>query len=269
MNNILKNLLTGYTSDDLENTNVIPWSSPIPFFGDIYNSSVATLGLNPSNREFVDRFGKELVGEKRRFPTLNSLNLLSWANIDKTNMEVLSRSLLEYFNGNPYDTWFKQLDYIISDLDCSFYNDMYCTRKACHLDLVPYATSTKWSSLGMGERNTLLEMSSEVLVDLINISHIDVLILNGATVVNTLQQISETTFDKTSASNIDLKRKNGNDVEGYLYTGKIDSICGRSIGRNLNIVGFNHNIQNSFGITKNVRSELKKLVFENTKEFLE
>jgi hypothetical protein len=54
---------------------VIPWSSPVPYFGSPSSAIIGTVGLNPSNREFVDSSGNELDGPARRFHTLNSLGL--------------------------------------------------------------------------------------------------------------------------------------------------------------------------------------------------
>jgi hypothetical protein len=54
-------------------TSVIEWGCPVPCFGNISRARVATVGLNPSNREFVDETGHELAGEFRRFHTLASL----------------------------------------------------------------------------------------------------------------------------------------------------------------------------------------------------
>lgn|ERR1700688_2215103 len=62
-------------------TKMIPWACPIPSFGDLWRSRVATLGFNPSNREFVDEAGNELQGGSRRFPTLKSLSLGSWSEV--------------------------------------------------------------------------------------------------------------------------------------------------------------------------------------------
>ena len=39
--------------------NIISWSCPVLCFGDPSTSTVATLGLNPSNREFVDDLAQE------------------------------------------------------------------------------------------------------------------------------------------------------------------------------------------------------------------
>ena len=55
--------------DSNVDSNVIPWACPIPSFGDFTRARVATLGLNPSNREFVDekeaRLTDPIVGSTR------------------------------------------------------------------------------------------------------------------------------------------------------------------------------------------------------------
>ena len=60
-------------------TDVIRWGCPVPSFGDLSSARIATVGLNPSNREFVDGLGNELEGPSRRFHTLKSLGIASWA----------------------------------------------------------------------------------------------------------------------------------------------------------------------------------------------
>ena len=45
--------LLGHLNDENESElGVIPWSSPVISFGDLQNSFVATVGINPSNKEF-------------------------------------------------------------------------------------------------------------------------------------------------------------------------------------------------------------------------
>ena len=48
-------------------------SLPVLFFGNIFEASVATVGLNPSDREYLDDRGAELRDDRRRFETLGSL----------------------------------------------------------------------------------------------------------------------------------------------------------------------------------------------------
>ncbi len=102
----LTTLINRLDSDAARRTNVIFWGSPIPSFGDLQNSRVATLGLNPSNREFVDEAGNELAGTSRRFHTLSSLRIASWSAVEARHLQLIVESCQQYFQGNPYDRWF-------------------------------------------------------------------------------------------------------------------------------------------------------------------
>ena len=62
MDEMLSILIEQLENKSIKATKVIPWSCPVPSFGDFSQATVATLGLNPSNREFVDESGKELEG---------------------------------------------------------------------------------------------------------------------------------------------------------------------------------------------------------------
>src|SRR5438046_4260928 len=106
----LTTLIDRLDSSALWTTNVIRWSCPVPSFGDLSNSRVATLGLNPSNREFVDEFGEELQGTFRRFHTLRSLGITSWSEVDARHLRLILESCRTYFFANPYDTCVKRLD---------------------------------------------------------------------------------------------------------------------------------------------------------------
>ena len=117
---------------------IIPWASPIPVFGDPAHARVATLGINPSSREFVDAVGRELDGTLRRFHTLRSLGLRRWEDAERSHLQAIRQYCLDYFFRSPYDAWFKKLDYIVSGAGATYYG---IASSACHLDLVPYATT--------------------------------------------------------------------------------------------------------------------------------
>ena len=116
---------------------VIDWAPPVPAFGDPSKARVVTLGLNPSDREFVDRRDRELDGPQRRFPTLRSLGLEGWHQATDAHMEAIAEACRSYFERNPNDTWFRHLDFLIKETGTSFYQT---EGHAAHLDLVPYAT---------------------------------------------------------------------------------------------------------------------------------
>jgi hypothetical protein len=43
------------------------------FFGDLFRADVATVGLNPSDQEYLSKAGEMLAGRAQRFATLASL----------------------------------------------------------------------------------------------------------------------------------------------------------------------------------------------------
>ena len=160
---------------------MIPWSCPVPCFGDLTTAGVATVGINPSNREFLDEFGEELEGDARRLPTLKSLGLSCWADLEATQLRELINACLEYFRRNPYDRWFSTLERILQKIGGTFYGD---APSACHLDLVPYATTVKWGLLPSLDRRELMQTNIDALGLLLRDSHVEVLILNGQSVVS-------------------------------------------------------------------------------------
>ncbi|HXM01976.1 MAG TPA: hypothetical protein VN939_05205, partial [Chthoniobacterales bacterium] len=160
MHATLATLIDRLSSPAVSGTDVISWGSPVPSFGDLSASRVATLGLNPSNREFVDESGDELQGPLRRFHTLKSLGLSSWEDADARHLHLILDSCRAYFLGNSYDRWFKRLDHVISGLNASFYGEK---GTACHLDLIPYATSHKWTELTASQRSALLTVAGDTL----------------------------------------------------------------------------------------------------------
>jgi hypothetical protein len=238
------------------------WGSPILSFGNLETSRVATLGLNPSNREFVDANGKELRGTERRFHSLNSLKIKGWEDITIGQLKSILDLSDNYFIRNPYDTWFKKLDYIISGANASYY---FPVQGACHLDLIPYATSEKWSDLSTSERNLLLGLSKDTLGLLLADANIELLILNGQTVVENFEKISSIKLQKRKMPSWSLPRKSEN-VAGYSYYGEANKISEYRLKRPILILGYNHNIQSSFGVTTKVLTSIRNWVTDTYRQ---
>jgi len=265
MQTTLASLLERLDSNALSAAKVIPWSSPIPSFGDLSRSTVATLGLNPSNREFVDVTGKELDGNLRRFHTLKSLGLRKWSDANAQHRKLIMDSCHRYFYQNPYDGWFKGLDKIISGTKASYYDTSI---KACHLDLIPYATACKWTELTPQQRSLLLTLAGDTLGLLLKDSPVRLLILNGKTVIENLQKIAGVNFAQESIPDWTLPRKSGIGVKGFAYRGTIREIAGVHLSREVHVLGFNHNIQSSFGVTTLVKVAIRNWVAKSAEEIV-
>ena len=103
-------------------TGIVAWGAPIPTFGDLSTARVATVGLNPSNREFMDLQGHELSGRYRRFHTLRSLGLSSWSDAHAGHLRLILDACRQYFRRNPYESWFKPLNQVIAGTHTSYYD---------------------------------------------------------------------------------------------------------------------------------------------------
>ena len=253
MQDIVLQLLKGM--EGLGNSSMtLDWTSPVPVFGDPKGAKVATLGLNPSSREFVDLAGKELDGQERRFPTLGSLRLENWRDASAHHAAEVSEACYTYFQHNPYNAWFKPLDELLCPTGTSY----YCNpNSAVHLDLVPFATTERWSLLARRHREELEARAGNTLGRILRSSTISLVVLNGKSVVDALQRHAGTRFRRTIRTDWSLPRGNGSDVEGFSYVGSIDRILGVHLGKQISILGYNHNIQSSFGVTTDVRKAIQ------------
>lgn len=235
-----------------ENEYVVPWACPVPFFGDISSATIATVGINPSNREFVDVDGARLRGVERRLPTLESLGKPYWSELDGTHLRILLDECRNYFARNPYDRWFGALEQIIAGVPATFYGRR---PSACHLDLVPYATVSKWGALEASTRGSLLASSRNALGELLRDSRISTLILNGASVVREFEVLTGVALERSVRHEWTLPRASGS-VVGYGYSGRVARVGTAEIGRDVRVLGYNHNLQSSFGVTRSAKAAI-------------
>jgi len=257
MHSALATLIDRMDDPRITRSGVIRWGAPVPSFGDLATSKVATVGLNPSNREFVDETGKELDGRARRFHTLQSLGIRSWEDADASHLRLILNSCRNYFSCNPYDRWFKRLDEVVSGTETSFYGD---SNRACHLDLIPYATFHKWTDLTRVQRITLLSSAGDVLALLLRDSPVRVLLLNGASVVQHFERLTGLHLERREMRDWRLRRRGTMHVQGIAYQGVLRHLCGVSLSREILVLGYNHNIQSSFGVTTEVVNAIRAWV---------
>jgi hypothetical protein len=240
----------------------IPWASPVMMFGSLQSSRVATLGLNPSNLEFEAARGVPLGEPFNRFETLDTLHLKHWSHAGKSEVERIWTACEFYFSRRPYDGWFRPLNKVVCGLGVSYY-DAWST--ACHLDLVPFATAEKWSSLTPETKEGLVSLGAPSLVATLAASEIRVLILNGASVVRAFQRLLEAPLDVREMATWSLRRSTSESVKGSAHTGRVSKIAGMDLGREILVLGYNHNIQSSFGVTTAVVAEIGKWVARQAK----
>ena len=244
--NIFGDLVGLLDAPRLEGTSLVKTWAPVPYFGDIANSTVATVGLNPSDKEFADDDGHELGAEARRFHTLDSLGIESWSELSGRQLIKIKESCGDYFNRNPYMEWFGKLRPITSGLNASF------GAGVCHLDLVPYATDEKWSKLRQVEKKELLEVSRRTLEDLVRITPLRVLVLNGTGVIKGFEKAFGVRLEPHRMPSWGLPWASGK-RRGFSYRGKLENSIGEEdSSKGALVLGYNHNIPGTPGVNETI-----------------
>ncbi|MDZ4820171.1 MAG: hypothetical protein SGJ20_14480 [Planctomycetota bacterium] len=223
---------------------VVDCSTPVVSFGDAHTATVATLGLNPSRVEFLDRNGNELIGPNRRLATLTSLGASDLTNAPLESVAEVLSDCNSYFERNPYRQWFDQLELILDACGVSYYNG-----SACHLDLVQWATDPTWGSLRPPAlRNRLISADSRFLVEQLSNENIRLLLVNGMGVIRQLQSTAHASLDELKPI-VGLSRQNTRIFMGMI----VDRV---------RVIAWSTNLQSSFGVTTELRNEIARRAAE-------
>src|SRR5206468_2380616 len=88
----------------------VPSSLPVLFFGDPFSATTATVGLNPSDQEYLDPEGTMLTAALQRFETVESLGAESREKLTADQCRRAVRRMRGYFEvGRPVYQWFASL----------------------------------------------------------------------------------------------------------------------------------------------------------------
>ena len=96
---------------------------------------------------------------------------------------------------------------------------------------------------------------------LLRASPVRVILLNGSSVVEHFEDLARVRLDKRRMSATwSLPRSSRPSVPGFSYTGLVDTISEISLGHKLLVLGFNHNIQGSQGVTGEVVKAIRNWI---------
>jgi len=217
---------------------VVRGSTPVVAFGDVRGAEVATLGLNPSKKEFLDDNGNELTGAEQRLETLTSLKESDLSLASPGVIRKVFDCCNNYFQRNPYRKWFDKLEDILTPLEWSYYSG-----SGCHLDLVQWATNPTWRGLPHDDGKTLIEGDLWFLRKQVSHEHIRVLLLNGSSVVKAY----------TTSFGCELVQKGISGRVGWnLFVGRNE--------QGVRVIGGNKNLQGSPGVSKEDRKVLSMAI---------
>ena len=187
---------------------VVYGSTPVVSFGDFTKAKVATIGINPSSLEFMDKSASAtsnglLPEGKKRLADLETLGIISDDPLDDDTAEYslgqdgakeIWEKCRDYFIGpNPYWSWFSDLETVIAGLSVS-----YKDSTACHLDISPWATDPVFRDLTPEQRESLLLGESDFLEWQIAKSNIEIVVFNGAQVYESLNSLDGFSLEKVA-----------------------------------------------------------------------
>jgi hypothetical protein len=171
-------------------------SLPILFFGDAPAARLLTVGLNPSDQEYLDALGTELVGGHRRFHTLTSLGASQRAELSDTQCDLAIETMRGYFSpGRPVFRWFRPLARVVEAMGASFID-----RTAAHLDLIQESTRPVWSELSKHDQTALMAADRPFLRWQISAFPAQIVACNGATVLRAVIDLTDAEVVSTGAS---------------------------------------------------------------------
>lgn len=220
---------------------VVPGSTPVISFGNFLTARVATLGLNPSSREFLDSKDLELTGPLRRLATSTSLGIGNANSVPATAAQQVIDDCFAYFSRQPYRAWFNRLEPILQTLGTSYYSDT-----ACHLDLAHWATSPAWGGLNKHHHDQLLADGIPFLRQQLQSENLQCLLLNGSGVIGQFANAFGLRFQEIEI------------IHGAsLHPARI--LKGQ-INDRLQVFGWSTNIQSSRGVKRELPSRIAEMI---------
>ncbi|MEI8572052.1 hypothetical protein J0667_08855 [Methylomonas sp. WH-1] len=232
-------LLTRLKKQNLNTSLIVKDSTPVLGFGDYYCASVATVGLNPSHREFLDSKRLLLLGPNNRLETNKTLRISDIQHALPHQLQIIECGCLQYFHKNPYKSWFDKFNPILNSFDVSYYDGT-----ACHLDLVQSATNKNWSKLSAYEKKNLLENESWFFKEQVCNKNIKIILLNGRSVINAFISL----FDK-NLKEIKISEINNNCATYDSIVWNLNINCKEPDKcREFIVIGWSINIQSSYGV---------------------
>ncbi len=226
------------------NSEILQNSTPVICFGDLFNSQIATLGLNPSNKEFVDNHNS--------FTAVRFQNCFSLSQSDLTKLNTIQTNLIlnnciDYFNGKPYKGWFNVLEkHILTKLNISYYN-----KTCCHLDIVQWTTSNKWRDISDVNQNLLIDNDYPFLLQQLKFQNINLLLINGVGVFDIIDSQEKIHIQKEET--IKIKSETCRMLKFYFNIGI----------KKINCIAWSKNLQSTYGLTNDMRNSIGDWILNN------
>lgn len=204
---------------------VVDGSLPVISFGDYRTAKVATLALNPSSREFLDKPGGHLLGERRRLASLKSLGRSSSEQLTDEDVAQVFDDSNTYFGRNPLRPWFQWLEKLLTETSLG----SYWGGTGCHLDLVQWATRPAQGKLNTDVWQELVNADRPFLTWQLEQATATTILVNGKSCVDWLENEGVVQWGKREVLTFQNARGNA----AYLNVWKADQGSKRYLGCNV------------------------------------
>ena len=166
---------------------IIPGTTPVISFGDFTTARVATLGINPSSREFLSG-GKLIPSPKKRLVDFEVLGEGATFPLTRDQAFQVWEGCTRYFSSNrAYWSWFRPLSNLLGATGGLSYED----GDVCHLDLSPWATEPVWGKLSKEQKQELINDGLDLLNWQTQHNHLDAIIFNGRQVYEVIKEFTK------------------------------------------------------------------------------
>lgn len=145
---------------------------------------MATIALNPSSLEFLDREGDYLLGDRRRLASRVSLQRTEPEQLSDAEVAQVLRDSNTYFGRNPLWPWFHWLEAVMVGAA----GGSYLGGTACHLDLVQWATKPAQGKLRADVWQRLVDEDRSFLAWQLGQTPARTLVVNGPACVDWLSK---------------------------------------------------------------------------------
>lgn len=231
---------------------ITPQSTPVVAFGDPIKAQVATLGINPSSREFLDAKGQLLSGENRRLADFRSLGINHHKEMTSGHAEQVLQDSNNYFNRDEtVYKWFEPLErYVLNPISASFRDS-----SAAHLDLVQWSTAPVWGAIkDKALREVLIRDDIGFLGEMLRSGSYKYLFLNGSTVVNTIVKFGLIELEQDGFTPIGKSGK-----KSALWKGVVRGTSTICLGWNLNLQHYQTTESNREQLSVWIQDQVKAL----------
>ena len=182
---------------------IVVGTTPVISFGDFTKAQVATIGINPSTKEFLrgGRSPKLIAAPGKRLEDFESLSITNHLELTEDKAAKVWRGCQDYFHKNPYH-WFNHFAPVLNAVEVS-----YESGSATHLDLTQWATMPVWRSLELRIKSRLLEEDLDFFIWQNSQPNIKLRLINGRTVLDQVKELE--LFDLIEQEPIDIETTSG------------------------------------------------------------